>query len=169
MWTSLGFLSFVGGAILINEASAQSVTYSIQPFCFGLAYYCTVPVEHNWTLVFLALGGFFVFLAYPLVLMGSEKNSDEPLIRNRGVSGVSLMLVGGVITLFGAESFGMVIQFEGCPELYGCPGIFSPTYYWGWIQIILGIALVLTGARLYLARNKRKFDSIEIDPISKMT
>ena len=100
MWTSLGVLSFVGGVILLSEASMQSVTYSIQPFCAGLAYFCPVPVEYNWTLVFLALGGFFVFLAYPLVLMGSENNPDELLIRNRGVSGVSLMLVGVAITHF---------------------------------------------------------------------
>ena len=162
-------LSFVGGAILINGASMQSVTYSIQPFCFGLAYFCSIPVEYNWTLVFLALGGFFVFLAYPLVLMGSDKNPDELLLRNRGVSGVSLMLVGAVITLFGAESFGMVTQFEECSEVYGCPGIFGPTYFWSWIQIILGIALVIIGGRLYLTRNKRKLSSIEIDTISKMT
>jgi hypothetical protein len=167
MWTSLGVLSFVGGAILINGASMMSVTYSIQPFCFGLAYFCPVPVEYNWTLVFLALGGFFVFLAYPLVLMGSDKNPDEPLIWNRGISGVSLMLAGVVVTLFGAESFGMVTPFEECSELYGCPGIFSPTYYWSWIQTILGIALVLIGARLYLTRNKKNFRSIEIDPFSE--
>ena len=61
----------------------------------------------------------------------------------------------------------MVTQLEACSEQYGCPGIFSPTYYWGWIQIILGIVLVLIGARLYLTRNKRKFSSIEIDPITE--
>ena len=146
---------------MISSVSSPVTNY-VSPYCLGMGFdFCPVPSEVNWTPWFFGLGLFLVFLAHPIILMGSDNDLDEPFILNRKVSGLSLILTGSVVTLFGVQSF----QFQSgysCSVAYGCPmSIFSPFYLLTWSQILLGLVLVAIGVYLLKLGQSKKLSEEE--------
>jgi len=146
-------LAFLTGSSLIFIGTNPEVPFLSESFCFGGFFSCP---DSGFSLCWLVLGTLFAYLAYPIAKMGSDEfDSEESLLWNKRVSGISFVLSGTVVTILSFVDLllygpNIICDMIGCPAL-----IFSLVYIGYWIYVFFGLTLLSIGLGL-LALNSRE-------------
>ena len=134
----------LGAFLIANGTTPWIPLLSGGSFCYGEFFTCS---DTAFGLVWFGFGVLLVYLTYPIAIYRS-RDEDEPLLWNKQVSGISLVLTGTVVAIIGVISMFLFNPFLPCPINQCSPSIFSVNNLGYWISVIFGLILVAVGLEL---------------------